>query len=445
MEGFQSATPFARLVAQTLKTEHFTLLDIGCSSGIDAVWRAFGERLRALAFDPNINEIARLAESETLPGVEYVAAFIGVPSDDPGAGRMRTGDFWGRMPWSRLSVARTMQIQAAANERLSSEEKTKLNMWDHVALANPEAPIILPTFLRERGVNDVDFVKIDVDGADFLILRSLVPLLADANVLGVGIEVNFHGTDDPDVHTLHNVDRLMKKEGFELFSLSSRPYSTAALPAPYQLSIPAQTHWGRILQGDALYLRDAAAPDQRQWAEAAGAAKLLKLAAIFSLAGLPDCSAEILLQYRETIAAFTDVTAGLDALTAQCVPEGEGPVSYAQYMSEFEADGIRFWPKRREQAEQSVQPSMGAQSASQADSGSLNDTNISSTPDTRELAKLRSELAALKAASAPARAIEELTRLNDELAELKSSPSWRLTAPLRALASSFKHPASRQG
>ncbi len=59
MEGFGPATPFARIVADRLGDSWFTLLDIGCSAGIDAVWRLFGDRLRAFGFDPNLDEIAR--------------------------------------------------------------------------------------------------------------------------------------------------------------------------------------------------------------------------------------------------------------------------------------------------------------------------------------------------------------------------------------------------
>jgi len=427
MEGFGQATPFSRLVAAALGDGAFTLIDVGCSSGIDSVWRVFSDHLRVFAFDPNIAEIERLAAQETLPGVQYVPAFVGVPSDTPGAELMRTGNFWALSPWSRLSIARTIQIEAAASERLNSEERTQRNQWTQVPLADPNAPVILQPFLQERGVEDIDFIKIDVDGADFIILRSLIPLLSEAKVLGVGIEVNFHGSDDPDVHTFHNVDRLMKSQGFELFSLSARPYSMAALPAPYQLSIPAQSEWGRILQGDALYLRDPAAPEQSQWAEAAGALKLLKLAAIYSLAGLPDCGAEVLLRYRDSLESTIDVQASLDALTTQCVPNDEGPLTYTQYMAEFEADGIRFWPKRKEEARRSVESSPAR-----------NDDESDDASRSSELTRLREEVAALKSASAPARTIEELTRLREEIAAVKSSHSWRLTAPLRGLVDSLR-------
>jgi hypothetical protein len=346
MEGLASETPFAQLVAGALGDHLFTVLDIGCSGGIHPAWRVFGERLRAYAFDPNIEEVERLRERETHPGVTYVPRFAGLPAEAPAYGQWRQGDFWARNPWSRLSVVRSQEIQARLHSVVSSREKTTLNLWSDVELADPEEPVIIPSFLAERGVDDIDFIKIDVDGADFLLLRSLTATLGDMKVSGVGIEVNFFGSGDPDVNTFHNVDRLMKEQGFELFLLSTRPYSVAALPAPYQFAVPAQTAWGRILQGDAIYFRDAAVPENEGWVASAGEYKLLKLAGLLSLAGLPDCAAEILVRFRQLIEPVVDVDACLEALVLQ-LPAGRlRPASYARYLAEFEADADYFYPAR---------------------------------------------------------------------------------------------------
>ena len=347
MEGLGSQTSFARIVAGTLGDSHFTLLDIGCRAGIDAAWRVFGNHLRAFGFDPNVSEVNRLTEHEANPGVVFTPRFVGLPTGDSGAERMRSGDFWARNPWQRLSVARTQEIRASKTTPISAE-----------SLADPRDPVIVPLFLREHGIDDVDFIKIDVDGPDFLILGSLVQTLEDVKVLGVGIEVNFFGSEDPQVHTFHNVDRLMKQNGFELFCLSTRPYSVAALPAPYQLTLPAKTAWGRIYQGDAIYFRDLAAPEQAAWAHSAGAHKVAKLAALFSLTGLPDCAAEVLLRFRPTLDPVHDVRAGLDALVEQSSPGGSR-LSFPEYVAEFESDSARFYPAPQETAGPAVSESRG--------------------------------------------------------------------------------------
>ena len=54
MERTVSYVPVIGYLSETLRESEFMLVDIGCSGGIDNVWRCFGPRLRALAIDPNI-------------------------------------------------------------------------------------------------------------------------------------------------------------------------------------------------------------------------------------------------------------------------------------------------------------------------------------------------------------------------------------------------------
>ena len=100
-------------------------------------------------------------------------------------------------------------------------------------------------------MTEIDFIKIDVDGPDFLILDSIRSEFEKRKVIGLGMEVNFFGTDDPGEHTFHNTDRFLRSLGFELFGITQRLYSMAALPQRYELSFPAQSLRGRPLQGDA--------------------------------------------------------------------------------------------------------------------------------------------------------------------------------------------------
>jgi len=341
MEGLRGPTPFAEFVAKALApSSTFTLFDIGCSGGIDSAWRVFGKSLRAYGFDPNIAEVARLKAAENLPGVDYMACFVGYHQDTPGAARAATSCYWDRNPWSRLSIARTQDIRAREFAAADSAAKTSLNLWSHVELADPERPVMLDRFCAERGIEGIDFVKIDVDGPDYLILQSIGSLLVEKRVLGLCVEVNFFGSDDPEVNTFHNMDRLLRSLGFDLFDLTVRRYSVAALPSPYLLSIPAQTISGRPFQGDAIYLRDLAAQPSASKPDPAAFAKL---AAIFSLISQPDGAAEILERHRAAVATLCDVDAALDALVAQ-VHVAKTPQNYRDYMADFEANSPFFYP-----------------------------------------------------------------------------------------------------
>ena len=47
MEGLLPESDFAAMVAEAAAVTRFDVVDVGCSSGIDAAWRGFGAKLRA--------------------------------------------------------------------------------------------------------------------------------------------------------------------------------------------------------------------------------------------------------------------------------------------------------------------------------------------------------------------------------------------------------------
>src|SRR5262249_38661664 len=145
-----------------------------------------------------------------------------------------------RDPWSRLAVYKSTQIREKLKTTKSAQQLTKENLWRGLALADPDQPIFLPSFLAEQGFNDIDLIKIDVDGPDFDILDSLKNELTATKVIAVVMEVNWFGSAHPSDHTFHNTDRFLRSLGFELFNLSVRRYSHAALPQRYELRHPAQ-------------------------------------------------------------------------------------------------------------------------------------------------------------------------------------------------------------
>ena len=56
MEGLRLDSAACRCIIDQLEEEKFTLIDVGCSGGIDPIWQLFGPRLKAFGFDPNIGE-----------------------------------------------------------------------------------------------------------------------------------------------------------------------------------------------------------------------------------------------------------------------------------------------------------------------------------------------------------------------------------------------------
>jgi len=240
-----------------------------------------------------------------------------------------------------------MARRRAQLESASDRHRMELNAWNMTSLADPNAPVVLRDFLRERGIESIDFIKIDIDGDDFDVLQTFDGSFRTLGVLGVAAEVNFVGGVEAHEHTFHNTDRFMRRNGFDLFSLTTRPYANAMLPSRYQLSIPAQTLTGRPLQGDAIYVRDVFQEDDDPGL--LSVEKLLKVAAIYSLMGLPDMAAEVVVKTKDRLSRHIDARAALDALAAQTqapvLAKGRGPLSYADYMAAFARDDASFYPR----------------------------------------------------------------------------------------------------
>jgi FkbM family methyltransferase len=344
MEGLTGASRAAEMMAA--KVNRFTLIDVGCSGGIDPTWRFLGHRLHAVAFDPNVQNCRSLVEAETNPNIRYIPAFVRLDDTHPFASRKRGKSTLTRNPWSRLAICKTLELKRTQIEKMTVAEKTALNAWQDVELSADR--VSLPEFFASNDISDIDFVKIDIDGEDFDVLNSLSDEFNERCILGMGLEINYVGDDSDTTHTFHNTDRFMRRFGFDLFNLSIRKYSAATIPSRYLYTVPSVSVSGRPLQGDAIYLRDLCAPYNAELATRLSSEKLIKAALLFSVMGLPDHAAEVLLAFRDRVAEVCDVAALLDALVEQAAPSSR--MSFKEYHAAFERDDPMFYPPSSERS-----------------------------------------------------------------------------------------------
>ena len=310
------------------RSEPFCLVDVGASGGINQCWEIFGEDLRVVGFDGLIEEVNRLNAAGNrnhryypfLVGDKTYRAPEGVPDTQP-FGRTSA---WRAMEISKCNIAATYYDRTG-----SGQEATEMIELDQF-------------FLRDHLMN-VDFIKVDTDGSEYQVLHGARQLLSENQVLGLGVEVQFHGLVHDESNTFRNIDRLLTSLGFSLFDLEAHRYSRAALPKPFLIRMPAQTQGGQLMWGDALYVRDAANESyERNWSMQLPAGKLTKLACIFELFGIEDCAAELLQKYRPLLQAHLDVNTCLDLIT----PLKDGRKSYLDYKRDFETNPGSFYPKK---------------------------------------------------------------------------------------------------
>jgi hypothetical protein len=200
--------------------------------------------------------------------------------------------------------------------------------------------------VQKENLSGLDFIKVDVDGYDLDVILSAEKSTQESPVLGFTLEVNFYGSTADTDHTFHNTDKLMRQWGFDLFNLSMRRYSAAALPAPFEWDGPAQTLFGRPYQGDAVYLRDPMAAETRGAPQSPPLSpqKLLKLACLFECFGLPDHAAELIKAKAPTLNSLCNPQELLDILANEVDPSVR---SYSEYIKNFTSNPTAFYRSRR--------------------------------------------------------------------------------------------------
>jgi hypothetical protein len=323
-----------------IKHSPFKIIDVGCSGGLSQLWRNFDPYLQALGVDPVKSECERLTKLETNKNIHYYSSFVGLPDEHDFVLKRNKKLPYSGCPWNRLSSQFATEIM---NQKIAKDKKLEiLNDWHNSDLVDVNKKIGITDLANKFSMTDLDFIKIDIDSYDLDALISSEEIQRSSPVLGYALEVNFYGSNNDTDHTFHNTDKIMRSAGFDLFDLSVRRYSSRQLPAMYAIDGPAQTIIGRPFQGDAIYLRDPMSkgtdgapkcPDLTEY-------KLIKLACLFELFGLPDHAAELVEGYSSVLKKILDINEILDILTEEVAGK---KITYNDYMNLFEQDPTKFY------------------------------------------------------------------------------------------------------
>ena len=320
----------------TLAREAFVLIDVGCSGGIDALWRSFGAHLRAYGLDPDVAECRRLQSLEANPRIRYFPVPIGLP-DDSEFLRSKNAYERANSPYEHSVMRRSTNLDTRFRT-----PSTVAGQGVPAEFAET-ARVGLTEFLRQQELPSVDFVKVDTDGHDLEVLLSGEPSIENAQIMGFLVECMYQGSDHDTSNTFHNIDRFMKRHGFMIYGMTINKYSRAVLPAPFVYQFPAQTTSGQPAWGDVVFLRDLAAPELRKYVADFSAEKIIKLACLYEIFQVPDCAVELILQHRDKISGRADVTKLLDLLTP---PLAGTALSYQEYVQAVTANPKVLFPNK---------------------------------------------------------------------------------------------------
>jgi FkbM family methyltransferase len=330
--------PFTKylLAEGFLPEEDLFLVDVGASGGIDRAWLRLEPHLRAVGFDPLVNEVTRLNRLNTSSKITYVDAFIG--------GKANEKILTPQMLADKIDIRSNMSFGRSSS--LRAEKLGKMNYQKEIFnsgqdMVFSQRRIDLDEYFQGAERERVDFIKVDTDGFDYQVLTGAKELLESGSVLGLTVESQFHGPVHDEANLFCNIDRFLRARGFSLYDLQVYQYSRAELPRPFAANIPAQTVAGQIQWGEALYFRDLGDADyERMWQRNFEVSKLIKLACLFEMFNLQDCAVELILRHRLAFEKVLPVERCLDLLTP---PLHGQAIRYEDYQREFNA-----WASRRQ-------------------------------------------------------------------------------------------------
>lgn len=282
----------ADLVGEAAAGTPVSVLDAGARDAFrDPRWSAFGrDRIRFYGFEPDEAECAALTTTARREGYDCRYFPVGLWRADatvpfyvnhsPGGSSF--------FPQNRAFTDR-WRFQGVLPDGRVVKEPAQTTFFETATV--PMATVTADAWAAREGVEDIDFFKLNVQGAELAIFQGASALLP--GMLGVQVEISFVESyvGRP---FFSDIDVFLRGQGFMFFSIiglnclgrSASPISTKEVVSLSDLP-------GQAMEGHALYLRDPI-ESARCGGGGIGDAKLLKLIAIAEVYGQVEYAFELL-------------------------------------------------------------------------------------------------------------------------------------------------------
>lgn len=238
----------SRIFSQLFPDSKMTVVDAGARGGGElGRWRGLDSNLRLLNFEPDpkaYERIQSLANGHPGDIHTYTTALARTQTGRP-------------LYLSKASEYNTslLPINLDRYRRKGWVYRgRKVRMSDIYEIAHTESVdcISIDDFAAKEKIADIDYIKVDIEGAELELLEES-PVSLD-KAMGVSVDVIFH-EDWIGAPIFADVDRFLRSKGFVLYDLRSIKRNEQ-YDAPFTLKNEGGEEHGQIACADAIYLRD---------------------------------------------------------------------------------------------------------------------------------------------------------------------------------------------
>jgi FkbM family methyltransferase len=268
--------------------DRFTILDGGAREALsDPRWRALpAGRVRLFGFEPDAKEVDELNRTAAAQGLDYryyAAGLWSAPSTltfyenkSPGG-----GSFYAQ----NTGLTERWKFQNTQDKFYARDifYPTGTSRWSMTSVER---------WAQENAIRDLDFMKLNVQGAELEILKGCGALLD--GVVGLMVEVSFVESykERP---FFSDIDAFLRAHRFTFFDLIGHHYmGRARSPITARHAPGLYPLWGQLIEGHGIYLKDPIELERRGVPQDLPLAKALKLASFAEIFGQNEYAFELL-------------------------------------------------------------------------------------------------------------------------------------------------------
>ena len=251
-----------------------TVIDIGSRGGFEKQWGVYGDQVRIIGFEPDAVECEKLNKSADPTTIHYPVAL----SKSKGRQKFYIAEHLAASGFYRPYERYLSRLPEMANRKIKD-----IVMMD---------TIDLDTFLLEKKIPIVDFVKIDTEGSEMDIVLGAQSTFKNS-VLGISLESMFNRQREGEP-LFSEADLALRSLGFELYDLPVFRSARRVL-SPHMFSDNAgPTDNGQVTWTQAIYFRDGF--DEVRFCNLVASwdvVRILKLASLLEVFNFEDCALEL--------------------------------------------------------------------------------------------------------------------------------------------------------